>query len=152
MNLAHRRTTKARDEQCASEGAEGNCHYQLKIFHIHSIKCCRRCRGCVALRGTVLLSQEIVRLRRVECASRRLPLRSSHHLAQERHYLAFGDTLLLLICLPLLVPHIRTERWILTLYLLVCQLVCLNLTRVFHANARSSCHCCELIAVCEFGV
>ena len=116
---------------------------RVGFFSFYSKKFCRRCRGCVALRGCVLLSQEVVRLRRVVCAPRRLPLHSSlppraacitslnratlprprrHHLPQghppraacitsliERHYLANGDTLLLLVCLPLLSEDIVVQ-------------------------------------------
>ena len=112
---------EARQQHRAPEGAERNCRCQLKIFHIHSIKFCRLRRGSVALRGCAP-SAGCVRSAQVVSALPRLPLRSSHHLPQghppraacitsliERHYLANGDTLLLLVCLPLLSEDIVVQ-------------------------------------------
>ena len=70
--LADRWAEEARYEQCAPEDAERNRDCELKFSHIHSKKLCALRAGCVAVRGWVLLSQEVVRLRRVGCAPRRL--------------------------------------------------------------------------------
>ena len=68
------------------EGAEGNGYSQLKIFHNFKI--------------LVVSLREVVRLRRVVCASRRLPLRSSQYprkacitSLKERHHLPSGTLL-----------------------------------------------------------
>ena len=80
---------EARGEHHAPEGAEGNGCSQLKIFHNFKIL-------VVSLREVVRL-RRVVSLWEVVCASRRLPLRSSHHprLAcftslKERHHLPQG--------------------------------------------------------------
>ena len=74
---------ETRYEHYAPEGAEGNGYSQLKIFHNFKI--------------LVVSLREVVRLRRVVCAPRRLPLRSSHHprkacitSLKERHHLPQG--------------------------------------------------------------
>ena len=74
------------------EGAEGNGYSQLKIFHNFKIL-------VVSLREVVRL-RRVVSLWEVVCASRRLPLRSSHHprkacitSLKERHHLPSGTLL-----------------------------------------------------------
>ena len=92
MDLAQWWADEARREHYAPEGAESNGYSQLKIFHIFKIL-------VVSLREVVRL-RRVVSLREVVCASRRLPLHSSHHprkacitSLKERHHLLQGHYL-----------------------------------------------------------
>ena len=90
MDLAQWWAEEARREHYAPEGAEGNGCSQLKIFHNFKILV-----ACAIVQ--VVHLRRVVSLWEVVCASRRLPLRSSHHprLAcftslKERHHLPQG--------------------------------------------------------------
>ena len=89
MDLCQWWAEETRYEHYAPEGAEGNGYSQLKIFHNFKIL-------VVSLREVVRL-RRVVSLWEVVCASRRLPLRSSHHprkacitSLKERHHLPQG--------------------------------------------------------------
>ena len=89
MYLAQWWAAEARREHYVPEGAESNGYSQLKIFHNFKIL-------VVSLREVVRL-RRVVSLWEVVCASRRLPLRSSHHprkacitSLKERHHLPQG--------------------------------------------------------------
>ena len=108
MDLAQWRTAEARQQHRAPEGAEGNGVCELDFSHFIR-------KSFVGVAEVVSLC-EVVRLRRVVCAPRRLPLHSSLPpraacitSLTERHYLAHGDTLLLLVCLPLLSEDIVVQ-------------------------------------------